>query len=226
MCKLTIFNSKLQLFVRSLRRGSNQLIIRFNATYLLFCFGILLVPTLLFAQDPVSINYNSENGLPSNTVYYTMQDSRGYIWFATDKGVVKFDGITFRTYTTSDGITDNECYDIFEDSQHRIWFSTYNGTPYYFKNDKFYTKNNTVLLQETNFDGPGLKVLEDKNGNLFYLTHRTVYQILNSTIRVVNRSAVYYSSLFLDEENNCYALGSYDRKTLAIPLGPKKNRSR
>lgn len=40
-------------------------------------------------------NYSTINGLPSSTVYSCLQDSAGFIWFATDKGLCHFDGSDF-----------------------------------------------------------------------------------------------------------------------------------
>ena len=40
-------------------------------------------------------NYSTIDGLPSSTVYHCLQDSAGFIWFATDKGLCRFDGSDF-----------------------------------------------------------------------------------------------------------------------------------
>ena len=60
------------------------------------------------------INYNVENGLPSSEVYGVVQDSEGYMWFTTDRGVSKFNGYDFINYTTKDGLIDN-------DAKHHIY---------------------------------------------------------------------------------------------------------
>lgn len=43
-------------------------------------------------------NYTSDNGLPQNSVKSIVADSAGYIWMATESGVVRFDGIHFKTF--------------------------------------------------------------------------------------------------------------------------------
>lgn len=40
-------------------------------------------------------NYSTIDGLPSSTVRNCVQDSAGFIWFATDKGLCRFDGSDF-----------------------------------------------------------------------------------------------------------------------------------
>lgn len=48
-----------------------------------------------YAQQYNFKNYTFNNGLPSNKIIAGNIDDIGYVWFATDKGVVKFDGIYF-----------------------------------------------------------------------------------------------------------------------------------
>lgn len=43
-------------------------------------------------------HYGQEQGLPSNCVRDIAQDSRGFIWLATDGGLARFDGRDFRHY--------------------------------------------------------------------------------------------------------------------------------
>lgn len=86
-----------------------------------------LTAILLPAQDPLHRRYEVKDGLPSNTVYAALQDREGYMWFATDAGVARFDGHTFRTFSVEDGLTDNQAIGLAEDSRGRIWVLTLNG---------------------------------------------------------------------------------------------------
>lgn len=60
----------------------------------LLCFLFVLFFVQAKAQY-VYRNYSTINGLPSSTVYSCLQDSAGFIWFATDKGLCHFDGSDF-----------------------------------------------------------------------------------------------------------------------------------
>ncbi|MCX6149675.1 MAG: ATP-binding protein [Ignavibacteriales bacterium] len=51
--------------------------------------------TLIVGQSFNFINYSDENGLASNLTKACVQDSNGFIWIATDAGVVRFDGKNF-----------------------------------------------------------------------------------------------------------------------------------
>lgn len=44
--------------------------------------------------------YNAENGLPQNTVRSIEVDKRGFVWLATEFGLVRFDGQNFKVYNS------------------------------------------------------------------------------------------------------------------------------
>jgi len=77
--------------------------------------------------QPSFKNYTVNDGLPSSEVYDALQDQNGHMWFATDRGVAKFNGYEFKTYTTSDGLTDNVVFELYEDHKGRIWCLPMNG---------------------------------------------------------------------------------------------------
>ena len=88
--------------------------------------------------EPVFRHYNVDDGLPSSEVYYTIQDSKGYMWFATDRGVSRFDGYEFENFSIGDGLCDNTVFLIFEDHKSRVWFATYSGCLSYFYQDSIH----------------------------------------------------------------------------------------
>ncbi|MDL2282302.1 hypothetical protein LJC44_04220, partial [Parabacteroides sp. OttesenSCG-928-G06] len=71
---------------------------RFNTIVLLF-FWVVSV----YAQWHTSFtHYSSEEGLSQNSVMKILEDSKGFMWFATWDGINKFDGYTFKTYKASE----------------------------------------------------------------------------------------------------------------------------
>lgn len=106
-------------------------------TQWLYCVALFSTP--LLAQNPeLSFQHFSiEEGLPSSEVYHTLQDRYGYLWFATDKGISKFDGYDFQNFSTKDGLPQNVVFILQEDGEGRIWFNTID-------NQFGYLKNNTV----------------------------------------------------------------------------------
>lgn len=117
-------------------------------------------------------NYTSESGLTSSNVYVAFQDSKGYIWFATDEGVSRFDGKHFTNYTTQEGLGDNDILRIYEDTYGRVWFLPYNGHLSYFSitDNKIHNeKTNPHLLQA--FPGSAIYyAMQDAKGRVWFCT--------------------------------------------------------
>lgn len=116
-----------------------------------------------FSQQLPYKNYNVEDGLSSSTVYYILQDSKGFMWFATESGVSRFDGSNFRNFTTKDGMVDNTVIGIFEDSKNRIWLVSLSGKICYFYNDKFFQLDTVMPFRNKIIQ----RVNEDKKGNIW-----------------------------------------------------------
>ena len=102
---------------------------------ILFIIVAFLIGFVGVAQQPNFTNINVEDGLPSSEVYYSLQDSEGFMWFATDQGVSKYDGHSFTNYDEGKGLADDIIFEIFEDVNHRIWFVGLTGRLSYYQND-------------------------------------------------------------------------------------------
>ncbi|MBS1773356.1 MAG: histidine kinase [Bacteroidetes bacterium] len=89
------------------------------------------------------IHLTLNEGLPSNHIYSAMQDHNGFIWIATDNGVVKFDGYNFRVFNTNDGLPTNDAWEFYEDSYGRIWLYCYAQQIGYIKNNIYRKVNFT-----------------------------------------------------------------------------------
>ncbi len=95
-------------------------------------------------------NYTVNDGLPSSKIYHMIQDSKGYIWFATENGVSRFDGYDFRNFTAKDGLPTNSTLKLYEDYKGRIWFSSFTGQISYYDNGKITEFLLNQKLQELN----------------------------------------------------------------------------
>ena len=99
-----------------------------------------------YGQEKTYEHLTVENGLPSNRVYHVLKDSRGFMWFSTDNGVCRYNGVEIETYTVNDGLANNDVFSCFEDKWGRIWFTTFNGELSFFKNERFYNQKNCSWL--------------------------------------------------------------------------------
>jgi signal transduction histidine kinase len=109
-------------------------------------FLFLSISQLCNSQAFTTINYTVSDGLPSKEAYEVFQDKRGFIWFATDNGVVKYDGFEMQRFTEGDGLPDLVVFGFYEDYKGRIWFRTYSGKLGYYENDQIfsYKYNHTI----------------------------------------------------------------------------------
>lgn len=90
----------------------------------------------LCAQYPHLREYSTSDGLPSSNVYHIFQDRAGLIWVCTDKGLARFNGYDFTTFTTRDNLPSSDVFHLDQDREGRIWLSTINDLCY-FENGKF-----------------------------------------------------------------------------------------
>jgi ligand-binding sensor domain-containing protein/two-component sensor histidine kinase len=81
------------------------------------------------AANLVFDRVSKTQGLPDNSINYIFQDSRGFLWLATNHGLSRYDGRSFKNYTTlgKNGITDLVVNSITEDKAGNIWFGTESG---------------------------------------------------------------------------------------------------
>ncbi len=93
-----------------------------------------LACTLCHAQDPVVRNINNLSGLPSNTVYFLLQDKKGFIWIAHDRGLSRYDGKTFKAYINNSQ-NSRSLSNLMEDSRGRIWCQDFTGNFFYTEGD-------------------------------------------------------------------------------------------
>jgi signal transduction histidine kinase/ligand-binding sensor domain-containing protein len=99
---------------------------------LLHMFLILGPVFAAYSNDPGRIDHFSRsNGFPNNTVNSIYKDSRGFMWFCTDGGLVRYDSYSFITYrhdsSDSTSISDDLVTSICEDNDGRFWVGTRNG---------------------------------------------------------------------------------------------------
>ncbi|UKN00488.1 SpoIIE family protein phosphatase [Paracrocinitomix mangrovi] len=65
-----------------------------------------------------------DEGLPSNMVLDIMVDANEYVWMATDKGLVKYDGRSIKTYDEKAGLPESNITCLAQDLDNNIWFGT------------------------------------------------------------------------------------------------------
>lgn len=94
--------------------------------------GAILVAAPLAAtvdaqsDRPTIAAWTTEQGLPSNIVLGIQQTADGYLWLASYQGLVRFDGVEFRTLTETDipGLARSSFQAVARDSAGALWAAT------------------------------------------------------------------------------------------------------
>lgn len=126
----------------------------------------------LMAQNPFIQNYTSYEGLPSNNVYQIYQDSKRFIWFATDAGVARFDGSVFIHFSKHNGLSCNDVVRIKEDSRGRIWFFNMDATLNFYKDGIMYNGHNTPFLDSLTTIELFRNFFEDSDRTIYFFNNR------------------------------------------------------
>lgn len=101
---------------------------------------LLLNAAAAFALDPHQDlrrygyqSWQTESGLPQNTVHAVLQSGDGYMWFATEGGLVRFDSVNFTVFThkNTPQLAGDLIYSLIEDSSGTLWIGTANGVSSY-----------------------------------------------------------------------------------------------
>jgi ligand-binding sensor domain-containing protein len=83
------------------------------------------------AQPYYFRHYQVENGLSNNTVFCSMQDRNGFMWFGTKEGLNRFDGYRFKLFKLDNAdehhLQKDFVYCLFTDTQGRFWVGTQKG---------------------------------------------------------------------------------------------------
>jgi ligand-binding sensor domain-containing protein len=135
-------------------------------------FALLLCSISAFAQQPVHEIISTEKDLPSKTVYSILQDSKGFIWIAHEKGISRYDGTKMKNYiaTTSQG---RACTSLQESNDGRIWFVNFDGNVYY-----------TFANADSIFEEPRLKT--KGNWSNIYYTNNCILKPTNNYLLSLN----------------------------------------
>lgn len=87
-------------------------------------------------KDNVFTNYHSLNSnLTNNTIWTSMLDSKGQLWFGSSGGLIKQHQDEFKVYHNTYWLPSNKITSLFEDAENHLWIGTAKGVTEIFNND-------------------------------------------------------------------------------------------
>jgi ligand-binding sensor domain-containing protein len=96
-------------------------------TILCALLSLIIFAAPAHAQHITHKQYTVNEGLPGTVVYQCQRDKLGYLWFATNQGVSRFDGKLFKNFSREDGLPDLDIIKIYPDKHNNIWFISLTG---------------------------------------------------------------------------------------------------
>jgi len=144
------------------------------------------------AQDN-KINFSrltTKEGLSSNSVCLTLKDRYGFLWVATEDGLNRFDGTTFKIYKHDNknhkSLNVNHIKTLFEDRSGRLWIGTNGGSLQLYDRRQDCFENFKV----TGMSKAITSICEDLEGNIWITSYNGLY-ILNPKSRLLNKHPAY-----------------------------------
>jgi signal transduction histidine kinase/ligand-binding sensor domain-containing protein len=180
-------------------RGTNRFL---TGGLLAFAFTALQALALDNAKELSTYGrqtWQTESGLPQNTIHAILQTRDGYLWLGTEGGVVRFDGLKFVVYDTQNTpkLRSNNIRSLFEDRQGALWIGTADGL-IRLKNSEFSiltADQGLPMLPDSNIGAavpedlkhllPSKRIVatyQDKEGTLWVSTDRGVARIIGDRI--------------------------------------------
>nr|MCU0395079.1 hypothetical protein [Chitinophagaceae bacterium] len=163
----------------------------------------------LSAQDFTYAHFDTRDGLAGSTVYDVCQDNDGFIWFATENGLSRYDGAGFRNYTVKDGLPDNEVLYLHADRKGRIWIGTFSKEICYYYKGKIHNRYNDALLKQFHLRASLRNALELNDGTMYFGDGLLIYELkANNQVRDLSLLPAFQEHRFAEMYLSPQLLGS------------------
>lgn len=173
---------------------------RVRGLFIICCFFAVFVCKMMPTENYFFRHYTNRNGLSHNTVYCSLQDKKGFMWFGTEDGLNRFDSHSFQVFRHNARINANttllhdRIISLFEDSSGKIWICTTSGVCYYdYETDMFHP----FMLDSQSAPYYAEQVYEDNNGDLWLRSyfHITRYNPKNKSFKTFNSDEYHFRSV-------------------------------
>ncbi len=138
--------------------------LRFNLVFLLIisCAPLNALTKARTLNQFTYQTWQTGSGLPQNTVHSVLQGRNGYLWLATEGGLVRFDGFHFEVFDTRNTpeLKSNNIQSLLEDRAGALWVATASGL-YKFAGNRF-----EIIAEDGNLLALGM----DRDGVIWALT--------------------------------------------------------
>jgi ligand-binding sensor domain-containing protein len=182
------------------------------AILVLFVSPLLLSDVLLAQKHPITpiTQYNirswsAKDGLPNDKIIAVYQSAQGYIWLASQEGLVRFDGARFETFDKKNTpvFPHSQVTALIEDKDSTLWISTIRGILKY-RRGTFYPVQTDSSV--TPYIGTTLFI--DREGNCLVGTRTGILRVVNGVLSTFklpgNPSSVSVNAMCEDQEGELW----------------------
>lgn len=139
--------------------------------------NILDFDSIAFHKKWTFQNWNANNGLPQNTVFDIVQDENKILWFATQGGIVEFDGNVIKVHNpdTDSNIKCNRFTKLHINQNNELFAFSSEGYVVCRRKKEF----KSIYYPNKNIEMQG--AFSTENGDLFVLFKDSIYLLKNET---------------------------------------------
>lgn len=133
-------------------------------------------------------SWTTDNGLPQNTINKIVRTRDGYLWLATNAGLIRFDGIEFDVFTTANyqGLKTNRITCILEARDGSLWLGTEGSgivVNVHNRTKKTYGSEHTTFTTAQGLAGNLIvQLFEDQHSRMWVVTDKGLNYIKNGRI--------------------------------------------
>ncbi len=163
---------------------------RYHFVRWLIVVNVVFLSFTVFPQSYRIAKYTKNEGLPTELVKSVTQDSKGYLWLASDEGLIRFNGHKFELFkqelpnqytkdllTTSNG----RVYATTDDALHEIISHT--------DHIEFKTIAKKQIREADTLVWYPKQLFEDKSGNVWFSDHFRPYRLIGDSLKAYHMPA-------------------------------------
>ena len=167
----------------------------------IICFFIILLPLLVWGKNIEVKRVGLRQGLSNNFIEGITQDSRGFLWFATEEGLSKLEGNKFKVFLKDDehpekSINANELNCVYADrNDPLIWIGNQREglCSYNYLTDEFTSYRNDPGNPNSLITNDITSIIQAQDGNLWLSTYHRGIEYFDK------KSCLLYTSDAADE---------------------------
>lgn len=139
--------------------------ISYSVQFQIILFVSMLIGNTELKAQWVHYSYDYEDGVPDLNIKHMMQDDEGYIWIASESGLIQFDGLSYQIYNTEtdSAFKTSNITCTFEDSEGRLWIGTWGEGIVIKEGNEF----KPFKYRNDELNGFVVAIQEDSNGNIW-----------------------------------------------------------